>query len=176
MKNIILFRYGHRLERDKRVTTHCGLVSRAFGANEMFYSGQEDNTIEDNINSITERFGGTFKVSYEKNYMKKLEELKKTHKIIHLTMYGLNFKEFEKTAKKLDKVVIVIGSQKVPKEIYDIADYNISVANQPHSEIAALAITLDRLNPQYLDKDFDKKNFKGKIKITPSNEGKIVKY
>ncbi|MCC6052717.1 MAG: tRNA (cytidine(56)-2'-O)-methyltransferase, partial [Desulfurococcaceae archaeon] len=32
MRKIYVLRYGHRPERDKRVTTHVALVARAFGA------------------------------------------------------------------------------------------------------------------------------------------------
>ena len=63
----------------------------------------------------------------------------------------------------------------MPKEVYEFADYNISVTNQPHSEIAALAILLDKINPQYLSKDFERKHFTNpRLEITPTNEGKIV--
>jgi tRNA (cytidine56-2'-O)-methyltransferase len=32
----------------------------------------------------------------------------------------------------------------VPGEIYGLADYNIAVTGQPHSEISSLAVFLDR--------------------------------
>ena len=32
---IIVLRIGHRIGRDKRITTHVALVARAFGANEI---------------------------------------------------------------------------------------------------------------------------------------------
>ena len=34
---ISVLRLGHRLVRDDRVSTHVGLVARAFGASEIFY-------------------------------------------------------------------------------------------------------------------------------------------
>jgi tRNA (cytidine56-2'-O)-methyltransferase len=33
----------------------------------------------------------------------------------------------------------------VPFDIYERADYNVGVTNQPHSEVAGLAVFLDRL-------------------------------
>ena len=32
---IIVLRIGHRIGRDKRITTHVALVARAFGANKI---------------------------------------------------------------------------------------------------------------------------------------------
>ena len=51
-----------------------------------------------------------------------------------------------------------------------MADFNISVGNQPHSEVAALAIFLDR----YSGGKWQKKEFNGKIEIQPCNKGKKV--
>jgi tRNA (cytidine56-2'-O)-methyltransferase len=39
----------------------------------------------------------------------------------------------------------VVGGPKVPAEVFDLADYNVAVGHQPHSEVAALAVFLDRL-------------------------------
>ena len=67
--------------------------------------------------------------------------------------------------------MVIIGSQKVPKEVYEISEYNISIGNQPHSEIAALAIFLNKIMK---DKTMYA-NFKNaKIKINPSNSNKDI--
>ena len=90
--------------------------------------------------------------------------------IVHLTMYG---KELEKSINKIDKdkdLLVIVGAEKVPPQIYEIADFNISVGNQPHSEVAALAIFLDR----YTKCMWQKKRFNGKIEILPSDKGKKV--
>ena len=36
---IVVLRLGHRIGRDARISTHCGLVARALGANKIIYSG-----------------------------------------------------------------------------------------------------------------------------------------
>ena len=85
-------------------------------------------------------------------------------------MYG---ETLEKTINKIDKnkdILIIIGAEKVPPQIYEISDYNVSIGNQPHSEIAALAIFLDR----FTQGSWQKKKFDGKIEILPSNSGKKV--
>ena len=39
-------------------------------------------------------------------------------------------------------MVIVVGGTKVPGEVFRLANYNISIGNQPHSEVAALGVFL----------------------------------
>jgi len=95
-------------------------------------------------------------------------------KIVHLTMYGIHIDEaipkIREVAKKED-ILIVVGAEKVPREVYEIAHYNVAVGNQPHSEVAALAVFLDRL----LEGKGLKKEFKNaKVKIIPQEKGKKV--
>ncbi|MEM4707281.1 MAG: hypothetical protein QXL47_01590, partial [Candidatus Anstonellales archaeon] len=57
---LLVFRLGHRLPRDERISTHVALVARAFGADGMYYSGQEDKGLEESIRKICEKWGGKF--------------------------------------------------------------------------------------------------------------------
>ena len=57
-------------------------------------------------------------------------------------MYGESHSETLPRIRRDRPVAFVVGGAKVPGELFGIADYNISVGNQPHSEVAALAITL----------------------------------
>ena len=169
-----VLRLGHRRVRDKRVSTHCGLVARAFGADGIIYSGEEDVKLINSINKVVGNWGGVFEVGYAKNWRKFLKAFKGVK--VHLTMYGLGFeKEMSKVRKKAGEgdgkdVLVVIGAEKVPGEVYKNVDFNLSVGNQPHSEIAALALFLDRF---FEGKEFEKK-FDGKIKIKPCKDGKII--
>lgn len=133
--------------------------------------------------------GSGFSVSYEKNFRKVIRDYKGNGFIVlHLTMYGTPIVECpvfgvrnpeHKTADSRlapgnRKLLIVVGSEAVPGDIWDLADYNVSVTNQPHSEVAALAIILDRLmEGKELEREFDAR-FKGKVKIEPSEKGKRV--
>ncbi len=56
---VVVLRLGHRPERDKRITTHVGLVARAFGAEEMLLAGR-DAHVEESLADVTERWGGSF--------------------------------------------------------------------------------------------------------------------
>ena len=48
---ITVLRLGHRISRDKRITTHVALVARAFGAYNIIIS-TKDQQIEENIRSL----------------------------------------------------------------------------------------------------------------------------
>ena len=165
---ITVLRIGHRISRDKRITTHTALVARSFGADKILID-TKDKKIEETIKSTCDRFGGNFEIQTgvkSKDIIKKWDGL-----VIHLTMYG---EELEKSINKIDKkknLLIIVGAEKVPVYIYEISDFNISVGNQPHSEVAALAVLLDRIsNGEWLNKKFN-----GKIQIIPCEKGKIVK-
>jgi len=168
---IIILRLSHRPFRDQRISTHCGLVSRAFGADRMIYSGEKDDSLENSINKVAKNFGGKFKIEYTESPRKTIQIYKKKKfLIVHLTMYGLPVQKEIRKIKKSKNILIVIGGGKVPPEFYQLADYNISVASQPHSEVAALAILLDKY---FSGKELEK-NFKGKLKVIPQEKGKKV--
>ena len=163
---ITVLRLGHRKSRDKRISTHCGLVARAFGASEIIYSGEDDPTLVDSVNNVSKKWGGNFKARYEKNWKKVLKKFK--GKKAHLTFYGIPQKEMPKTKEDL---LIVIGSEKVPREVYQECDFNISITSQPHSEVAALAVFLHEF---FEGKELNKKFSRAKIKIKPNPRGKTV--
>lgn len=164
---IVILRIGHRIVRDKRITTHVALVARAFGADKIIIT-TKDEQIKKNIQSVCKRFGGTFSIETgidPKRIIKSWEG-----SIVHLTMYG---EELEKAVKHIDRnknLLIIVGAEKVPPYFYEIADINVSVCNQPHSEVAALAVFLDR----YTNAAWQKKDFQGNIQIIPSVKGKKV--
>jgi len=164
---IEILRIGHRIFRDKRITTHVALVARAFGAKKI-YIDQKDTNLEKNIKNICKNFGGDFQIITGINKKNILKNWDGT--IVHLTMYGQNLKNGIKKIDKEKNLLIVIGAEKVPPEIYKISDYNISIGNQPHSEVAALAIFLDR----YTKGEWLNKRYNGKIEIQPNDRGKKV--
>jgi tRNA (cytidine56-2'-O)-methyltransferase len=89
-------------------------------------------------------------------------------------MYGLNVDDIIskiKNSNDNNDILIIIGAEKVPSEIYKLSDYNIAVGNQPHSEISALAIILDRLHEgKQLKLNFES----AKMKIIPSVRKKQI--
>ena len=168
---IEVLRIGQRLVRDDRVTTHVALVSRAFGASKiLMYDANPE--IKDTISKVNKMWGSDFQVEIIEEWKKVLKSKKSdSYKIVHLTMYGENINSVETKLKSEDKILVVVGAEKVPREVYDLADYNVAIGSQPHSEISALAILLDRI----LDgKQFQKKYPDAQREIIPTKKGKTV--
>lgn len=168
---IEILRIGQRLVRDDRITTHAALVSRAFGASKIIME-EVNPDIKDTISDVNRVWGGKFEVEITDNWKKILKSKKnESFKIIHLTMYGENINSVLNEIKKEEKILVVAGAEKVPREVYDLADYNVAIGNQPHSEISALAVLLDRV----LDgKQFLKKYANAQREIVPTKKGKKV--
>ncbi len=169
MSEIYVLRLGHRPERDKRVTTHVALAARAFGAQGIYVSTYDDE-LERSVRSVVSRFGGDFTI---KTGVRWKDILKNWDGIsVHLSMYGLHIDEAMPTIKSslTEKILIVVGAEKVPPEVYQWATFNVGVGNQPHSEVAALAVFLDRLKQgEGLRNDFH-----GHMKVIGCERGKKV--
>ncbi|MCE9652349.1 MAG: tRNA (cytidine(56)-2'-O)-methyltransferase [Nitrosarchaeum sp.] len=167
---IEVVRIGQRLVRDDRVTTHVALVARAFGCTKIFMT-EVNPEIKDTLEKINKTWGGNFVVEFIDNWKSIVKKKKDDYKIVHLTMYGENINDVDEQLRKEKNLLIVVGAEKVPREIYELADYNVGIGNQPHSEISALAIILDRIQK---GKQF-KTSFSGaKRKIIPTKKGKNV--
>jgi len=170
---IVVLRLGHRIQRDQRITTHVGLTARALGAEGMLLASQ-DSGIEKSIGQVADRWGGSFYVRRIANWKNEIKRWKGAGgKVLHLTMYGINLPDVLDEIVA-DNLLIVVGAEKVPPEIYELADWNVAVGNQPHSEVAALAIVLDRLQSA-AGRDPLKTGFSGgELEILPSRRGKEV--
>ena len=176
-RRVSVLRLGHRRERDKRITSHLGLTARAFGADEVILAGEKDESAIETWRSVSERFGGDFECRYEANPMSFLRRFAKDAgdgkpgQIVHLTMYGESWRESLSSIESNRPMVIVVGGTKVPGEVFRLANYNISVGNQPHSEVAALGVFLESLIGQ-ID---ESKHFQGgEIQVVPSLDRKKV--
>jgi len=168
---IEVVRIGQRVVRDDRVTTHVALVSRAFGAQKIFMT-EVNPEIKNTLDKINKTWGGNFTVEFIdkwKYIVKKKKE--ENYKIVHLSMYGENINDVQEELRNEENLLIVVGAEKVPREIYELADYNVGVGNQPHSEISALGILLDRIQR---GTQFEKSFPNAKRKIIPTKSGKNV--
>lgn len=164
---ICVLRLGHRKARDKRVTTHVALVARAFGADKVMLSGERDDAVVESIKKVSKKWGGRFSARYEKNWKKALRGFKGT--TVHLTMYGLPLCDVVGKLRGQKNMMVIVGAEKVPREVYSLADFNVSVTSQPHSEVAALAVFLHEF---FSGKELDKKFGGAEIILEPSAKGK----
>jgi len=172
-RKVCVLRLGHRQARDKRATTHLFLTARAFGAAKIIYTGQRDERLEETIRKVTNIWGGTLEVEYEKDW-KKTVKIWKDHdtEVIHLTMYGLPIQSVISPIRESSKdKLVIVGGAKVPGEVFQEADWNVSVTSQPHSEISALCIFLHELfEGRELSRTFED----AKMEIVPQARGKMV--
>ncbi len=163
---ITVLRLGHRPARDKRVTTHVALTARVFGADAVLVSTR-DLALERTIRDVVRRFGGSFRIETGVPWRRTLREWSGPK--VHLTMYGLPIDDVLPRIPR-DDLLIAIGAEKVPRDVYDLVDFNVAVGNQPHSEVAALAVFLDRLQGG--------RSLRGepaaRIRIRPNPRGKSV--
>jgi tRNA (cytidine56-2'-O)-methyltransferase len=169
MKTTVL-RLGHRPQRDKRLSTHLLLVARAFGASGAFYSGTQDPGLEESIRKIVRDWGGDFSVEYASSWRRVVKDWE--GKVVHLTMYGLPVQDVvQEVAACEEPLLVVVGGPKVPGDMWGLADWNISVTLQPHSEVSALAIFLHML---YGGKELSGEYPGARLRIAPSAKGKDV--
>ncbi|QLG62154.1 tRNA (cytidine(56)-2'-O)-methyltransferase [Halorarum salinum] len=167
----VVLRYGHRPGRDDRMTTHVGLTARALGADRVVLpdnAGQSAETIRD----ITDRFGGPFAVELRDDQRAFTGGWDGT--VVHLTMYGEPVQDVEgevRAAHADGPLLVVVGGEKVPFDFYEEADFNVAVTNQPHSEVAGLAVFLDRL---FEGRELEREWADADRRVVPMETGKRV--
>jgi len=92
--------------------------------------------------------------------------------IAHLTAYGMPLPHaMEEIRASPNPKLVVVGAEKVPGEVFEVATWNVAVTNQPISEVSALALFLDRY---FEGKQFSLDFENAEMKIVPSVRGKKV--
>lgn len=169
---IKVLRLGHRRGRDDRISTHVGLTARQWGADKIVYSGEKDENMLESQRDIIDRWGGDTEIEYRDDWKKVIKDFEGLS--VHLTMYGLKIEEeIEGLKQEFEDrdLLVIVGAEKVPRWVYTQVDYNISVGNQPHSEIAALAVFLDRVQDDGVKDGFED----AEIEVEPSEDRKITR-
>ncbi|WP_144796901.1 tRNA (cytidine(56)-2'-O)-methyltransferase [Halorubrum depositum] len=180
-REVVVLRYGHRPGRDDRMTTHVGLTARALGADRVILpdnAGQSAETVRD----ITDRFGGPFAVELREDQKAIVRGFEGV--VVHLTMYGERVQDVEGEIREAvglpdtsedpaapRDLLVVVGGEKVPWALYERADFNVGVTNQPHSEVAGLAVFLDRL---FDGEELEREWVDADREVVPEATGKTV--
>jgi len=169
--DVAVLRLGHRPGRDDRMTTHVGLTARALGTDRVYF-GEDASGAAETVREVTDRFGGPFDVEVTDRLQGVLRAW--DGPVVHLTMYGLPVQDVEndvREARQANPLLVVVGAEKVPFDVYARADYNVAVTNQPHSEVAGLAVFLDRL---FEGRELDRKWADADRAVVPQETGKRV--
>ena len=70
-----------------------------------------------------------------------------------------------------DRPVVAVWRCAVPSEVFEYAQYNVAVGNQPHSEVAALALFME----EWFGQGGTERHFPdARLVIEPSARGKSV--
>lgn len=173
-----VLRLGYRKGRDPRITTHLALVSRALGASHFMLAGDTDDDLFSNVASVNERFGGDMMCEHLDRPMPWLRRFSQNDAgdgapgvVVHLTMYGEPYKHVIPRIRRDRPVVVVVGGAKVPSDVFQYAHYNVAVGNQPHSEVAALALFMEA----WFGESGTERHFpNARLEIQPSARGKTV--
>ena len=173
-----VLRLGYRKGRDPRITTHLALVSRALGGTRFLLAGDEDDDLFENVASVNERFGGAMYCEHIKGSMGWLKRFVEDDAgdgepgvAIHLTMYGQPYREVIPQIRRDRPVVLIVGGAKVPGDVFKHSQYNVAVGNQPHSEVAALALFMEAW---FGDGGTERHFPDARLVIEPSARGKSV--
>ena len=174
MAKVTVLRMGHRVFRDSRVTTHVCLTARALGASGVIIANREDKEVEASVREVVRRFGGEFQVETGVDWRHFIRDWKNQGgKVLHLTAYGLPLPTVVEQVRAAGQdLLVVVGSEKMPGEMFSQADWNVSVTSQPMSEVGALAIFLDWYAQH---REFELEFPNSELRIIPSKEGKLVK-
>lgn len=175
MQTVTVLRWGHRVHRDARLTTHVALAARALGASGLILSDTPDESIKTSVEKVTRNWGGNFRFLMGQPWKSTVRNWKEEGGIVvHLTAYGENIQTcnvLDRIKKTRKNILLLVGSQKVPGEFFskEISDFNVSIGNQPHSECAALAVFLDRF---FGGKELAKEFKNAETRIMPQKRGK----
>jgi tRNA (cytidine56-2'-O)-methyltransferase len=174
-REVVVLRYGHRPGRDDRMTTHVGLTARALGADRVIFpdnAGQSAETVRDITDRFGGPFAVELRgdqraivrdwegvVVHLTMYGERVQDVEgEVREAVGLpdeagaaesgenaTESGANAEDTGDAAATPRDLLVVVGGEKVPWTLYERADFNVGVTNQPHSEVAGLAVFLDRL-------------------------------
>ena len=168
---VAVLRLGHRPGRDDRMTTHVALTARALGADRALLPDNATDAVE-TARDVTARFGGPFDVETTASPLGLIRNWDGA--VAHLTMYGEPVETVESAVRDAHRegpLLVVVGAEKVPFDVYDHADWNVGVTNQPHSEVAALGVFLDRL---FEGRQFERDWADAERRVVPKETGKLV--
>ena len=75
LPKVVVLRWGHRPQRDVRLTTHVALTARALCASGFIFSDVKDSNIEQTVRKITARWGGNFQFEMGTSWKKVVQQL-----------------------------------------------------------------------------------------------------
>ncbi|MDE1832845.1 MAG: tRNA (cytidine(56)-2'-O)-methyltransferase [Candidatus Micrarchaeota archaeon] len=128
-------------EGDYRVRLNMCLTARAFGAAKIVFIGRRDGRISKYIARLNSKWGGMFKVDFSSNAGNTIRSFSK-YKKIYLTMFGTPLKQVEYMLKTYKNILLIVTARDWEGQLAKLTDFNVSITNQPHAQVASIAIFL----------------------------------
>jgi tRNA (cytidine56-2'-O)-methyltransferase len=95
------------------------------------------------LDAVSRAWGGAFEVVPTPDWRRAVRAFDGS--VVHLTMYGLPLERVLPRLRRARHLLVVVGGAKVPPELYRLSSVNVAVGHEPHSEVAAVAVLLERL-------------------------------
>ncbi|WP_179950438.1 tRNA methyltransferase [Sulfodiicoccus acidiphilus] len=132
-----------------------------------------DESVFKSVEKVKELWGRRdFVVQSVKNGRKFVEDWRRNGgRAIHLTMYGEGLNSKVGELRSQSPLLLIVGAEKVEGWYFRNVDYNVAIGHQPHSEVASVAIFLDRI---YMGEELDIQYSDAKLRILPQRAGKRV--
>ena len=144
------------------------LTARALGASEIIFTSSKKEKLVRYAGRLERDWGGVFGVTFNHDYRKVLADANK-YKKVYLTRYGVPLPKLIYSLKTYKNIMLIVSSvQASSKPLHEIADFNISVTDQPHCGAAAIAIFLHEF---YEGRELAVHFKNSKYKVIPAEHG-----
>jgi tRNA (cytidine56-2'-O)-methyltransferase len=143
------------------------MVARAFGASELIFSSKKDPRLTKLVRSNNKKWGGSFSVGFEPDYMKVLDS-NNNYKSVYLTRYGMPLQDVIGTLRTYKNLVLIVTNKEAFGPAYTKADFSVSITAQPHSSVSAIAVFLHEF---YSGRELAMRFENARYKVIPSEQG-----
>ncbi len=117
------------------------LTARAFGAQSITFTTRANKKLVSYIKRTNGRWGGKFEVCFDKDWRKAIERSRNYEKV-YLTLGGIPINKIIYRIRTYKNVMLIVTLQNDERTFEGVADFNVSITNQPHSTISSVAVFL----------------------------------
>ena len=120
------------------------------------------------VNKLEKKWGGRFRVSFLKSYKDAFKKAA-NYKKVYLTRYGMPLNKLTYTLNTYKNIMLIVSYTEAPSKLLNgLADFNVSVTDQPHCSAPAIAVFLhDFYRGRELAMHFEN----AKYKVIPKEHG-----
>ncbi len=117
------------------------LAARAFGASSVTFAGKRNPKMVRYLQNVVRNWGGSFSVNFTDDWRGEIAS-RKNYKVVYLTRFGVPINKLEYGLRTYKNLLVVVTLTENVKNLYRMADFNVSITTQPHCSAAAVAVFL----------------------------------